>query len=365
MAIIHIKLTAEQSMSKSRLWGKTSKTMEVLYGSFMAVFGVLLRLGFFPQHAGFGYLACAISSIAANPMNYYGHGSDIFGILESEYGISRAKATRCMRYSIAIAWQSQENKEFHALFKSYGDEFPPPVSEFIFRSAFEIRSAQIRESETDNSISPVLRPWNCNSKRVFRAAHRPDDKQGKHKCHGNRKQPDNDSFCGKQAFAALFCKGIVRQATKQMHSLFAKNGSLHSPEQPMPVLLCGYFAFPQFWRPWCSEQSLFLKEKLTDSLSNIFNSLPAIFCTAEVLNLLLLRKLQLHSITAIRKLKCTNPLKNNPLSTRSQRLRHAKYSQCHRFCSSRSPMPFLNPNPLSQKTANSAGFKTGRNAAIT
>ena len=35
------------------------------------------------------------------------------------------------------------------------------------------------------------------------------------------------------------------------------------------------------------------------------------------------------------------------------------------FCSSRSPMPFLNPNPLSQKTANSAGFKTGRNAAIT
>ena len=35
------------------------------------------------------------------------------------------------------------------------------------------------------------------------------------------------------------------------------------------------------------------------------------------------------------------------------------------FCSSRSPMSFLNPNPLSQKTANSAGFKTGRNAAIT
>ena len=50
----------------------------------------------------------------------------------------------------------------------------------------------------------------------------------------------------KQAFAALFCKGIVWQATKQMHNLFAKNGSLHSTEQPMPVLLCGHFAFPQF-----------------------------------------------------------------------------------------------------------------------
>ena len=104
---------------------------------FMAVFGVfLLRLGFFPQHAGFGgsHLACQ-SARAANPMNYYGHGSDIFGILESEYGINRAKATRCMRYSIAIAWQSQENKEFHALFKSYGDEFPPSRQRVHFRSS--------------------------------------------------------------------------------------------------------------------------------------------------------------------------------------------------------------------------------------
>ena len=28
----------------------------------------------------------------------------------------------------------------------------------------------------------------------------------------------------------------------------------------MPVLLCGHFAFPQFWRPWCSEQTLFSKK---------------------------------------------------------------------------------------------------------
>ena len=40
--------------------------------------------------------------------------------------------------------------------------------------------------------------------------------------------------------------------------------------------------------------------------------MPVIFRIAEVLSLLLLRKLQLHSITAIRKLKCTNPLKKQP-----------------------------------------------------
>lgn len=188
----------------------------------------LLRLGFFPQHAGFGYLACAISSIAANPMNYYGHGSDIFGILESEYGISRAKATRCMRYSIAIAWQSQENKEFHALFKSYGDEFPPPVSEFIFRSAFEIRSAQIRESETDNSISSVLKPWNCNSKRFFSCC-APTWRQTRQAQMSRKPKAAPQRFFLRKSklLQHFFCKGIVRQATKQMHNLFAKNGSLH------------------------------------------------------------------------------------------------------------------------------------------
>ena len=56
----------------------------------------------------------------------------------------------------------------------------------------------------------------------------------------------------------------------------------------------------------------YFQRKLTDSLSNIFNALPAIFRIAEVLSQLLLRKLQLHSITAIRKLKCTNPLKKQP-----------------------------------------------------
>ena len=72
------------------------------------------------------------------------------------------------------------------------------------------------------------------------------------------------------------------------------------------------------------------------------------------------------SVTAIRKLKCTNPLKK---TTRCQRAHKGFGTQntpnATAFCSSRSPMPFRNPNPLSQKTANSAGFKTGRNAAIT
>ena len=169
----------------------------------------------------------------------------------------------------------------------------------------------------------------------------------------------------KQAFAALFCKGIVRQVTKQMHNLFAKNGSLHSPEQPMPVLLCGHLLSRSFDARDAPNKPYF-QRKLTDSLSNLFNALPAIFCTAEVLSLLLLRKLQLHSITAIRKLKCTNPLKKQPAVNAAHKdFGTQNTPNATAFCSSRSPMPFLNPNPLSQKTANSAGFKTGRDAAIT
>lgn len=43
----------------------------------------------------------------------------------------------------------------------------------------------------------------------------------------------------KQAFAALFCKEIVRQATKQMHNLFAKNGSLHLSNNLCPCFCAG------------------------------------------------------------------------------------------------------------------------------
>ena len=110
----------------------------------------------------------------------------------------------------------------------------------------------------------------------------------------------------------------------------------------------------------------YFQRKLTDSLSNIFNALPVVFRIAEALSLLLLRKLQLHSITAIRKLKCTNPLKKQPAVNADHKGFGAQNTpNATAFCSSRSPMSFLNPNPLSQKTANSAGFKTGRDAVIT
>ena len=169
----------------------------------------------------------------------------------------------------------------------------------------------------------------------------------------------------KQAFAALFCKGIVRQATKQMHNLFAKNGSLHLSNNLCPYL-CAGILFSRSFDARDAPNKPYFQRKLTDSLSNIFNSLPAIFCTAEVLSLLLLRKLQLHSITAIRKLKCTNPLKKQPAVNADHKGFGAQNTpNATAFFSSRSPMSFLNPNPLSQKTANSAGFKTGRDAAIT
>ena len=151
----------------------------------------------------------------------------------------------------------------------------------------------------------------------------------------------------KQAFAALFCKGIVRQATKQMHNLFAKNGSLHSPEQPMPVLLCGHFAYPQFWRPWCSEQTLFSRKTnrlfikhfqcfarnfpnrgSPESVTAAQASIALDYCNTEAK--------MYQSAQKTTRCQCAHKgfgTQNTPNATA--------------FCSSRSPMPFLNPNPLS------------------
>ena len=150
-----------------------------------------------------------------------------------------------------------------------------------------------------------------------------------------------------------------------MQNLFAKKGSLHLPNNLCPYLCAGILLSRSFDARDAPNKPYF-QRKLTDFLSNPFNSLPAIFCTAEVLSLSLLRKLQLHSITAIRKLKCTDPLKKQPaVNAVHKDFGTQNTPNATAFCSSRSPLSFLNPNPLPQKTANSAGFKTGRDAAIT
>ena len=96
-----------------------------------------------------------------------------------------------------------------------------------------------------------------------------------------------------------------------MHNLFAKNGSLHLSNNLCPCFCAGILLSRSFDARDAPNKPYF-QWKLTDFLSNIFNALPAIFRIAEVLSQLLLRKLQLHSITAIRKLKCTSPLKKQP-----------------------------------------------------
>ena len=112
--------------------------------------------------------------------------------------------------------------------------------------------------------------------------------------------------------------------------------------------------------------SLYFLGKTTDSLSSIFNALPAIFRIAEVLSQLMLRKLQLHSITSIRKLKCTNLLKE---STRrqcsSQRLRHAKHSQCQPLFAAVVLQCRSRIIRRKKENADSARLKTGTSATIT
>lgn len=82
--------------------------------------------------------------------------------------------------------------------------FPLPSA-----SSFSVQRSKsdLRKYENQKRIIqylPYLNPEIVIQSRIFRAAHRPDDKQGKRKCHGNRKQPHNDSFCGKASFCSTF-----------------------------------------------------------------------------------------------------------------------------------------------------------------
>ena len=150
-----------------------------------------------------------------------------------------------------------------------------------------------------------------------------------------------------------------------MHNLFAKNDSLHSPEQPMPVLLCGHFAFPQFWRPWCSEQTLFSMK--TNRLfikhfqcfaRNFPNrgspkpvtaaqvSIALDYCNTEAKMYQSAQKQP--AVNALTKASVRKTLQMPPLFA-------AAVLQCR----------FWIRILCRKKNANSAGFKTGRDAAIT
>ncbi len=81
------------------------------------------------------------------------------------------------------------------------------------------------------------------------------------------------------------------------------------------------------------------------------------------------------SVTAIRKLKCTNPLKKSTRCQRSsQRLRHAKHSKCHRFLqqpfsnavseSESSVAKRLRTQPASRREGTQLSRKSKRNATL-
>lgn len=132
-----------------------------------------------------------------------------------------------------------------------------------------------------------------------------------------------------------------------MHNLFAKNGSLHSPEQPMPVLLCGHFAFPQFWRPWCSEQTLFsmktnrlfIKHFQFFARDFLHRGSPKPVTAAQA-------SIALDYCNTEAKMY-RSAQKTTRCQRSSQRLRYAKHSKCHRFLQ----QPFSNAVSESESSA--------------
>ena len=98
----------------------------------------------------------------------------------------------------------------------------------------------------------------------------------------------------------------------------------HPPEQPMPVLLCGHFAFPQFLATVRNARNNPCFQEKNQQAS--YRSNPFQYFARNFPN-----RGSPESVTAIRKLNVPIRSKNNPLPTRSQRLRYAKHSKCHRF----------------------------------
>ncbi len=104
----------------------------------------LAQLGFFPQHSGFGYLACAIELMREEPMEFYCKGMSIVETVADDCGIASDCVRRCMRYSLSTAWLAPGNSGLRAIFPDCSDCFPPPLHEFICRAALDLDARQRR-----------------------------------------------------------------------------------------------------------------------------------------------------------------------------------------------------------------------------
>ena len=115
----------------------------------------------------------------------------------------------------------------------------------------------------------------------------------------------------------------------------------------MPVLLCGHFAFPQFWRPWCSEQTLFsmktnrlfIKHFQFFARDFLHRGSPKPVTAAQA-------SIALDYCNTEAKMY-RSAQKTTRCQRSSQRLRYAKHSKCHRFLQ----QPFSNAVSESESSA--------------
>lgn len=114
----------------------------------------LLKLGFFPQHHGFGYLSYAIRLVSDDLIGYYSNRVDVFDALHDAFGVSRSKASRCIHYSIETAWADDSNTMLRQLFPSYSSNYPPSVTEFICRIAVELNNIFADEQQNETERIP-------------------------------------------------------------------------------------------------------------------------------------------------------------------------------------------------------------------
>ncbi len=98
----------------------------------------LAELGFYPQHSGFGYLACAIAIVAGEPMAYYTGQVRVLAKLAAKYGLSIVNLRKCMNYSIRTAWDAPGSARLRSIFPGCSESCPPSLFEFICRAAIEL-----------------------------------------------------------------------------------------------------------------------------------------------------------------------------------------------------------------------------------
>lgn len=124
------------------------------------IISILTILGLNPMHKGFMCIAKLLHYLLSNPAKLCGHmKTELYPLIEEEFGLSYENAKRAIKFAIISANFNNDPALRKMFFPDVHADFPPTISEFLYRTLGILRAELSQYSEEHRqAVLKTLKP---------------------------------------------------------------------------------------------------------------------------------------------------------------------------------------------------------------